>query len=88
MPEPWRYDGAEAARGAAGSDDQQLAGGFQRRVDAVAPVAHHGALAHIGPFAARNTRPFVNEFRDVGLAPAGGLQMVTQLLWNNKRIVS
>ena len=36
---------------------------------AVAAVAHHGALADIGPFAAVDARALVNELGDIGLAP-------------------
>src|SRR5262249_29950542 len=88
VAEPWRNDGAEAAGGTSCGDDQELVRRVHRRIDAVAAVAHHGALADLGPFAAMDAGALMDESGDVGLAPLRRLQMLAQLLGNDQRVVA
>ena len=78
--EPWRDDGAETAGRAAGRDDEQIIRRRERGVNRFAAVAHHRALADVGPFGAADAGALVDEFGDVALAPAGVLDVIAQLL--------
>src|ERR1700722_18403290 len=71
VPQPRRNDRAKASRGSAGGDDQQMVRRLERRIDTVAPVAHHRALPDIRPLAPWYPSPLMDERRNVGLAPAG-----------------
>ena len=56
LAHPRWNDGAEAAGRAARGHDQEMIRRFERRVDALAAVAHHRTLADVGPFGAADTR--------------------------------
>src|SRR4051812_41696627 len=67
VAQPGRNDGAETAGRTARGDHQQMIRRLERRIDAVAAVAHHGALADLGPLGAPDARAFVDELGDVPL---------------------
>src|SRR4029077_6622702 len=77
---PRRDDGAEAASGAAGSDNEQMVGRLQRGMDPVGAVAHDGTLADAGPIAPAHAGAFIEEFADVALLPTCSLNMLAELL--------
>ena len=76
------------ARGTTRRDNQQLIRRIQRGVLGVAAIAHHRALAALGPLPAMDARAGVDEGGDVRLAPARRLQVLAQLLRDDQRIVA
>src|SRR5262249_59241828 len=73
---PRGNDGAKATRWTARGNNEEIVGRLQGRIDLVAAVAHHRALAHVGPFRAAHTRALVDEVGDVALGPAGRLNVI------------
>src|SRR5262249_26514338 len=88
MAEPRRDDRSEPASRAAGAYDQQLIRGGKRGVLGIATLAHHRALAHLGPFAPAHACAGMDEAGDVSLAPSRRLQMLAQLTGNDQRVVA
>src|SRR6516162_10289386 len=57
-------------------------------MNAVAAVAHYGALSDVGPFRAADARALIEKVSDVSLGPAGALDMLPQLLGNHNGVVA
>src|SRR5262249_60488798 len=68
--------------------NQQIVRRAQRGMAFPGAVAPPGALADVGPFAPAYLRAFVQELSDLKLAPAGGLDVLAQLLGDYDRVVA
>src|SRR5262249_46477924 len=85
VPPPKR---AARAGGPAADDPQKVLRRIGRVVSAVAAVAPPRAFATLGPFAAENPGPPVDEFGDVGFAPTRRLQVFAQLARDDDRVIT
>src|SRR5215471_3025618 len=60
----------------------------KRGVNFVGPVAHNRTFTDVSPFTAANARALVDEFGNVTLGPAGRLNDVAQLFWNDDGVIA
>ena len=76
LTKPGRDDRAEASGWAAGGDNQQVVGVWQGGVFALTFAAHDRAFPTVGPLRPLDAGMLEYVLANVGLGPAGGLEMI------------